>query len=84
MTYKYRLEMQVPGYHLTPMRWLVRASGQFPGYGKPTNENLEKHVRAFEASTQEGGPNAHLGPTRVSKAKIIHQETGVVVAAYAG
>ena len=48
--------------------------------GKPTVANLRREVEAFEASTQLGGVNAHLGPIKVRAAEIIHQKSGETVA----
>lgn len=78
----YRLEYSVPGFHITPMAWRVKKHGLVPGNGMPTDENLRKEVLGFEKSCEPGGPNEHLGRTTVLKAKVIHQDTGKVVATY--
>lgn len=72
-----------PGY-ITPAEWRVRSRGQIPGYGKPTEANLAKHVEAFETSTKPGGPNEHLGTTIVWAAHIKDQLTGKILATYRG
>lgn len=66
----------------TPSEWRVKARGQVPGYGKPSNENLAKHALFVEASTAPGGVNAHLGYTKILKAHIVDNDTGVTVATY--
>ena len=43
---------------------------------------MAKHVEAFEASTQPGGPNEHLGPTVVFTAYIKDHFTGETLATY--
>jgi hypothetical protein len=60
----YVIEMTVPGYRYSPAPWNCRRDG------RPTAANLAKHVASFEASTQPGQCNAHLGATRVASAKI--------------
>ena len=62
--------------------WEIRSI--YRADGKPTRANLEKHVRAFELSTQQNGVNAHLGASIVRSAKIIRQSSGEIVATYAG
>jgi hypothetical protein len=78
----YALHMQSRGYSYTPSEWRVRARYGARGYGAPTDANLEQHIRAFEASTQPGGANAHLGPTTISRAWIVDQRSGFTVAGY--
>lgn len=68
----------------TPSEWRSRKQGQIPSYGKPTAENLKAYVEHFEASTKEGGCNAHLGLTVVFSAFIKDQRTGAVLATYRG
>jgi hypothetical protein len=68
----------------TPAEWRTRKQGQAPGYGKATPENLQAYVKHFEASTKEGGCNAHLGLTVVFSAFIKDQRTGAVLATYRG
>jgi len=80
ITYVLYLESAGRGY--TPMEWRTRARYGIPGYGAPTDANLERYVRRFEADTQPGGANAHLGPTIISRARIVDQRTGQTVARY--
>lgn len=69
----------------TPSAWRIKATGCngcIPGHGKPTADNLKAYVTTFEASTQSGGCNAHLGVTKVLSARIVRQSTRDIVAAY--
>lgn len=61
----------------SPAGWSVKHSGS------PTDESLAKYVADYEASTLPGGVNEHLGVTRVSSARVVHQSSGEVVATYA-
>jgi hypothetical protein len=77
LTTAYVVEIDTPGYRYTPAPWRTRQAG------RPTTANLAAHVEAFEASTEPGGCNAHLGATRVTSARIRrNQLRGVVVASY--
>lgn len=70
----YRIEFRPEGpMALTNMRWPREA-------GRPTAENLGKHVRLMLTSFQPGGVNEHVGPVRVTAAWIVHQATGTEVA----
>lgn len=80
VTPKYRVEMQLDGFLNTASAWDVTSRGMIVGKGKPTVANLRREVEAFEASTQPGGVNAHLGPIKVLFAEIIHQKSGETVA----
>jgi hypothetical protein len=60
----YAIEIDVPGFIYTPAGWTARE------FGRPTDANLKLYVERFEASTQPGGANAHLGPTKVRAARI--------------
>jgi hypothetical protein len=64
----------------TPMEWRVGARHGIPGYGKPTTENIDKWVTAYEESLKSGGCNAHLGIHSVVSAKIVDQRTDTNVA----
>ncbi len=67
----------------TPAEWRCRARLGNPSvHGKPNEKNLATHVARFEASTQKGGCNEHLGVTVVISALIKDQRTGATVAAY--
>jgi hypothetical protein len=78
----YVVRIIVPGFFYTPSPWRVRSQGQIPGDGQPTDDNLSAYVRGFEASCEPGGANAHLGPQKVTKARIVRQATGETVATY--
>ncbi len=73
----YRIEFRVAGFHWTPSGWNVKRDG------RPTDESLAQYVADLEASTREGGVNAHLGETHILSAKIVRQSSGEVVAEYA-
>jgi hypothetical protein len=76
ITPTYAVHLFVPGTSITPAAWDVRRNG------RPTDANLTRYVRAFEQSTLPGGPNAHLGPMRVLRARVRHQRSGEFVAEY--
>lgn len=76
ITPTYALYEYIPGHSVTPSAWSCKHQG------KPTSDNLVRAIAMFEQSTQEGGCNAHLGPTIVHSAKIVRQSTGEVVARY--
>lgn len=74
---KYAVRMTVAGFGITPACWNSQQAG------RPTAENLRRYVAAFEASTEPGGCNAHLGVTKVLEADIRENEfMGAVVARY--
>lgn len=50
--------------------------------GRPTDATLAAHVQVHEASTRPGGVNEHLGASTVTRARVIRQSTGDVVAEY--
>ena len=50
--------------------------------GRPTDASLAEYVRQFEASTEPGGVNAHLGREFVTSAYVKRQRTGERVATY--
>jgi len=52
----------------TPSEWVTRTKFSYPGFGKPTGENLTKYIKACEASTLKGGSNEQIGPTTILKA----------------
>lgn len=67
------------GHHYTPCEWRVRQQRQMPQHhvdGKPTTENIDKWVTAFEESRRSGGCNAHLGFAVVLEAMIKDQKKG--------
>lgn len=77
ITPTYRIEFRATGGYHTPSAWRAE-------YGRPSAASLARWVESFEASTREGGVNAHLGVTTVWSARIVRQATGAVVADYAG
>jgi hypothetical protein len=48
--------------------------------GKASEKRLCEKVASYEASTQPGGVNAHVGPRKVCRAQLVRQQTGAVVA----
>lgn len=62
--------------HYTPAAWDSKQSG------RPTDANLATWCTGFEASTQPGGCNAHLGIQLIASAQVVRQATGTVVASY--
>jgi hypothetical protein len=74
--------IDTPGMGWTPGEWRTRSRGQIPADGKPTVENLKKHCLHYEASTQEGGCNSHLGATKILRAWIFDHEAGQTVVEY--
>jgi hypothetical protein len=74
-TYALRLTVMRRGSY-SPQAWNVKA------YGRPTAATLATQVAAFEASTREGGCNAHLGAETVRTARVTRQSTGETVATY--
>lgn len=50
--------------------------------GLPSDERLARYVQGYEDSTRPGGCNAHVGPETVTRARIIRQATGEIVASY--
>ena len=74
---KYQISLLTAGVGFTPYSWNCRRDG------RPTEANLRKHVESFEASTREGGVNAHLGEVTVLRAVIrLNDGRGKVVAEY--
>lgn len=82
VTCTYRLEVwEGRNKPVTPMCWNSK------GWGRPTKANLAKWVSKYIKSLQKGGANYHvsrsLGYIPVpTKAKIIRQKTGEVVATW--
>lgn len=73
----YAVEFVVDRGYWTPMGWNSRQAG------RPTAANLAKFVRGYEASTQTGGVNSHIGPTRILRATILRNDgSREVVASY--
>lgn len=77
VTPTYRIEFRIAGSYWTPSAWNVKRDG------RPTEDRLAQYVNDLEASTREGGVNAHLGEQVVLSAKVVRQSTGEVVASYA-
>lgn len=75
-TTTYRVAIFVPGFAYTPQGWDCKR------YGRPTEASLAQWVRDFEAATEPGGVNAHLGATTIRRARVIRQSTDVEVASY--
>lgn len=74
--------VDTPGRAWTPSEWRTRRQGQIPADGKPTTENIKKHCLHYEASTQPGGCNSHLGATKILRAWVVDQNTMERVAEY--
>lgn len=70
----YRVEYEVEGARFTPAGWDSKHAG------RPNDRNLHHHVQVLQKSTEPGGVNAHLGPVRVLRAKVVKQSSGVTVA----
>lgn len=70
------VRMVVPGFAYSPAAWPTKH------HGRPTDATLAEYVTEFEASCAPGGCNAHLGPQRVTRASVIRQSTGALVASY--
>lgn len=68
----------------TPSPWYIRSARSLGrvGYGAPTDHNLATYIRQYEKSTQAGGANAHLGPDRISAARIVEQGSNHILAQY--
>lgn len=91
-TSKYRVEYRLVlsvgsdgrqrGVSWTPASWIVSSRDQRKADGKPTAENLRRHVESIEQSTRPGGVNEHLGSTTIRSAKLVNQDTGETVATY--
>jgi hypothetical protein len=77
ITPTYRIEFRLAGSYWTPSGWNVKRDG------RPTDERLAQYVADLEASTREGGVNAHLGEQVVLSAKVVRQSSGEIVASYA-
>jgi hypothetical protein len=76
-TTKYQVRVTVPGRHYSPASWHCKRDG------RPTGTNLREYVERFEASTQPGGVNAHLGIEIVASARILLNDgSGTVVTEY--
>lgn len=71
---KYRVNVRMSGGYTDPWAW----------EGRPSDIALRAMVKAFEASTEPGGVNAHLGRTVIWSAAIINQFTGERMASYRG
>jgi hypothetical protein len=71
ITPKYALTVKVEsGRYYTPMAWTVREDGP------ATVAGLSRWIEAFEASTAQGGANAHLGVERITSARITLNVSG--------
>jgi len=64
--------------------WHEKKKIQFPGYGKPTAENLSKWRGNFNSSLKPNGVNNHLGIDKwiQCKIEIYNQITGQIIAEY--
>lgn len=72
----YRVEMFSTRYHYTPSAWNVRRDG------RPTSENLTRHMDAFIESITTG-VNRHLGSDpSLAFARVVDQRTGDTVATW--
>ncbi len=58
---KYVWELHARGTVMTPAAWRVKTQYGAKGHGAPTAANLEKAVKAYNASLAPGECNAHLG-----------------------
>ena len=75
----YCVEVWCEGTFFTPACWRIGKQGESPGNGRSSAPNLGRWVRLFEASLQEEPyKKFKFGP--IVRARIIHQETGIVVA----
>lgn len=71
-------------YHANGGRWGSTPYGwDSKREGRPSDATLARHVAAFEASTRQGGANAHLGAATVLRARVVRQSTGETVGVYA-
>jgi hypothetical protein len=77
MTPTFRIETRLLGSIATPAVWPTKH------LGRPSDSTLATWVRDFEASTEPGGVNEHLGAEFVTAARVIRQATGETVASYA-
>jgi hypothetical protein len=70
VTPKWKLELRVAGpFVISPFVWRRE-------YGRPTAANLARFVAKFEEGTKPGGPNEHLGVTKVLAAEIKRNVAG--------
>lgn len=71
---------------MTPMEYRPRpwklGSKTVPADGPLSEPGLRAFCERFEASTAPGGPNAHLGPTRILDARLVDQRNGKLIATY--
>lgn len=75
----YRVEVWCAATFFTPGQWHTGQRGGKSGDGRPTAENLDRWVQQFEAALGEKPyKRFRFGP--VVRARVIHQETDVVVA----
>jgi hypothetical protein len=80
-TPKYIVKITDGRYGYSSIAWVATSRTQIRADGKPTVENLRRWVASFEAATQPGGCNAHLGATKLTSARIVNNFTGELVAA---
>lgn len=87
ITPTFRIEHRVSGSRpmaMTNSGWRSRKSGPFPGYGRPTEKNLQAYIAKFNASLEPGECNAHVRDSdpeyKLIAARIVRQEDGEVVA----
>lgn len=82
-TYRIESKARSPRVVSTPMEWRSRGSRLRPGYGRPTEANLEAFVQKMNSSMDPGGANAHLGSAHhIVSAQIVRQTDGKVMATY--
>lgn len=66
------------------MEWRVRGRRGLSGYGKPTEENLQRFLDTMNASMEKGGVNAHLREGdpmfKYVAGRIVRQSDGKVMA----
>lgn len=73
VTPKYRMELEVPGYRLTPWAW----------EGRATAKRLGEKVRDLNQSCELGGSNHGAMPgAKVQRARLVRQADNRVVAEY--
>jgi hypothetical protein len=79
-TYRLEITGHTGNFTITNSAWHVQSRYGIPGDGRPSTDNLDRYVTAFEKSLRTGGSNAHLGIFLITSCRIIRQSTGKVVA----
>ena len=86
-TPKFRIEYKTRGTnYITPGAWNVKSFGLVHGLGKPTEDNIGKHVEHLNHSFKYGA-NAHMwetfGPScLIISARVVRQADDVVVGSW--